>query len=120
MTPWLSIVGVGDGGLEELTPAARALIEGAEVLIGGARHLAMVPDDGCERIAWPSPFDALFDEIAARRGRRVCVLATGDPLFYGVGAKLARRFPVEEMTVVPSLSSFALASARMGWSGPVG
>ena len=118
MTPWLSIVGVGDGGLEELTPAARALIEGAEVLIGGARHLAKVPDDGGERIEWPSPFDALFDEIAARRGRRVCVLATGDPLFYGVGAKLAQRFPVEEMTVVPSLSAFALASARMGWSGP--
>ncbi len=111
-------MGVGEGGLEELTPAARALIEGAEVLIGGARHLAMVPDDGRERIEWPSPFNALFEEIAARRGRRVCVISTGDPLFYGVGAKLAQRFPVEEMTVVPSLSSFALASARMGWSGP--
>ena len=118
MKPWLSIVGVGEGGLEELTPAARALIEGAEVLIGGARHLAMVPDDGRERIEGPSPFNALFEEIAGRRGRRVCVLSTGDPLFYGVGAKLAQRFPVEEVTVVPSLSSFALACARMGWSGP--
>jgi precorrin-6Y C5,15-methyltransferase (decarboxylating) len=118
MTPWLFIIGVGDGGLDDLPPAARALVAGAEVLIGGERHLAMVPDDGRERIVWPSPFSALFEEIAARRGRRVCVLSTGDPLFYGVGARLAKRFPIEEMTVIPALSSFALACARMGWSGP--
>ena len=89
MTKWLSIVGVGEGGLDELTPAARALIDTAEVLIGGQRHLAMVPEaenDRRERLAWPSPFDTLAGEIAARSGRRVCVLATGDPLDYGIGA----------------------------------
>jgi precorrin-6Y C5,15-methyltransferase (decarboxylating) len=122
MTRWLSIVGLGEGGLAELTPAARALVERAEVLIGGARHLAMVPtcdgEDGRERLTWPSPFSMLGDEIAARRGHRVCVLATGDPLCYGVGAKLARRFSIDEMTILPSPSAFSLACARMGWSAP--
>ncbi len=121
MSPWLSVVGIGEGGLDDLAPAARALIETAEVLVGGARHLAMVPttaDDRRERMAWPSPFHTLAEEIARRRGRRVCVLATGDPMTYGVGAKLARRFPIEEMTILPSPSAFSLACARLGWSAP--
>jgi precorrin-6B C5,15-methyltransferase / cobalt-precorrin-6B C5,C15-methyltransferase len=121
MTKWLSIVGIGEGGLDGLAPAARALIETAEVLIGGKRHLAMVPkaaDDGRERLSWPSPFDTLADEIARRRGQRVCVLATGDPMDYGVGAKLAQTFPTDEMTIVPSPSAFSLACARLGWSAP--
>ena len=116
MKPWLSVVGIGEGGYDDLTPTARTIVESAEVLIGGRRHLAMVPGDGRERLAWPSPFSALFDEIAARRGRRVCVLATGNPLFYGVGAKLAARFPAEEMTTLPAPSAFSLACARLGWN----
>ncbi len=121
MTKWLSIVGVGEGGLDDLAPAARALIDTAEVLVGGKRHLAMVPeaaDDNRERLHWPSPFDTLAQEIAKRRGQRVCILATGDPMSYGVGAKLAHRFPVAEMTILPSPSAFALAYARLGWSAP--
>jgi len=116
MTPWLSIVGIGEAGVAALTPPARALIDDAEVLIGGARHLAMLPEDGRERLTWPSPLMALLDEIEARRGRRVCVLATGDPQFYGIGVTLARRFPREEMLIVPGVSGFSLAAARLGWN----
>ncbi|MDX1424008.1 MAG: precorrin-6y C5,15-methyltransferase (decarboxylating) subunit CbiE [Kiloniellales bacterium] len=121
MTAWLSIVGIGEGGYDDLAPAARALVDTAEVLIGGARHVAMIPeaaDDRRERFTWPSPFDILAEEIAKRRGRRVCVLASGDPMDYGVGAKLARRFPLEELAIVPSPSAFSLACARLGWSVP--
>jgi precorrin-6Y C5,15-methyltransferase (decarboxylating) len=118
VTPWLSVVGLGEGGLPDLAPAARALVDSAEVLIGGSRHLATTPEDGRERLAWPSPFNALVGEIEARRGRRVCILATGDPMMYGVGAKLLRHFPIEEMTIAPAPSAFSLACARMGWSGP--
>ncbi len=121
MTVWLSLVGVGEGGLDDLAPAARALIETAEVLIGGKRHLAMVPeaaDDRRERLAWPSPFATLAQEIAKRRGQRVCVLASGDPMNYGVGAKLAQQFPIDEITILPSPSAFSLACARLGWSAP--
>jgi len=116
MTPWLAIVGFGEAGMDDLAPAARALVDNAEVLVGGARHLALLPEDGRERLTWPSPLSGLIDEIAARRGRRVCVLATGDPMHYGIGATLARRVPREEMTVVPATSAFALACARLGWS----
>jgi precorrin-6Y C5,15-methyltransferase (decarboxylating) len=116
MTPWLSIVGLGEDGLQGLGPAARALVEGAEVLVGGVRHLAMVPEDGRERLAWSRPFGHMVEEIARRRGQRICVLATGDPMAYGTGATLARRVPREEMTVVPAPSAFSLAAARLGWS----
>jgi precorrin-6Y C5,15-methyltransferase (decarboxylating) len=109
---------LGEDGLESLSPAARALVDAAEVLIGGARHLAMLPDDGRERLPWPSPLLAVMEEIMARRGRAVCVLATGDPLAYGIGATLVRRVPIEEMTIIPGVSAFSLAAARMGWSLP--
>jgi precorrin-6Y C5,15-methyltransferase (decarboxylating) len=116
MTPWLSIIGLGEDGLEGLTPTARALYDQAEVLIGGERIFAMVPEDGRQRLSWPSPLSALVEKIAARHGQRVCVLATGDPLHYGIGVALARRVPIEEMTIVPAVSAYTLACARLGWN----
>jgi len=115
MTPWLAVIGMGEDGPAGLSPAARALLAEAQVLVGGARHLAMIPEDGRERLAWPSPLAALVDEILARRGTRVCVVATGDPMHYGIGVTLAKRVPIEEMTIVPAPSAFALACARLGW-----
>ena len=70
---WLSIIGISEDGLKGLTPAARAIVDNAEVFVGGARHLAMVPEDGRERLTWPSPIRALLPEIEKLRGRRVCV-----------------------------------------------
>jgi precorrin-6B C5,15-methyltransferase / cobalt-precorrin-6B C5,C15-methyltransferase len=115
---WLSVVGIGEAGLDSLDAQARAAVDAAEVLVGGARHLAMIPDDGRERFEWPTPISKAFPAIAARRGTRFCVLATGDPLNYGVGAMLARHFPIEEMTILPGVSAFSLAAARLGWSLP--
>ena len=116
MTPWLSIIGLGEDGLAGLTPTARALFDQAEVLIGGRRVFAMVPEDGRQRLSWPSPPSALIEEIAARRGQRVCVLATGDPLHYGIGVALAKAVPMDEMVVIPAPSAFSLACARLGWT----
>jgi precorrin-6Y C5,15-methyltransferase (decarboxylating) len=116
MTLWLSIVGLSEEGLEGLGPAARALVENAEVLVGGERHLAMVPEDGRERLAWGRPFERSVEEIVRRRGQRVCVLATGDPMTYGIGATLACYVPRKETVVVPAPSAFSLAAARLGWS----
>ncbi len=115
MKPWLSVIGIGEDGISGLAPAACALIETAEVLVGGARHLGMVPDRGVERIRWERPIALTIDAIAGRRGRRVTVLATGDPMWYGVGVTLARRFAREEMTIVPQRSAFSLAAARLCW-----
>ncbi len=116
MTPWLAIVGLGEDGLPGLAPAARALLDNAEVLIGGTRHLDMVPDDGRERLTWPSPLGAIVEEIARRRGQRVCVLATGDPMHYGIGVTLAKAVPMDEMVIIPAPSAFSLACARLGWT----
>ena len=118
MGAWLTIVGIGEDGLDGLGAAARAAIEAAETLVGGARHLAMVPPDGRERLEWPRPFSPLTDELRARAGRRVCVLATGDPFCYGVGTTIAAHFAPNEMQVHPAPSAFSLACARLGWNLP--
>jgi precorrin-6Y C5,15-methyltransferase (decarboxylating) len=112
---WLSVIGLGEDGLAGLAPGARTLVEQAEVLVGGDRHLAMVPPGRAERLPWRRPLADTVGEIAARRGKRVAVLATGDPLWYGVATVLARHFGHEEMLVLPGLSAFSLAAARLLW-----
>lgn len=116
MSRWLSVVGLGEDGPDGLSPAARLLVESADVLVGGARHLALLPEDGRKRLAWPSPMMDLLPEIAAYKDKHVCVLATGDPFCFGVGTALAKEFGHDAMTVVPGASAFSLAAARLGWS----
>ncbi|MBI4781047.1 MAG: precorrin-6y C5,15-methyltransferase (decarboxylating) subunit CbiE [Oscillatoriophycideae cyanobacterium NC_groundwater_1537_Pr4_S-0.65um_50_18] len=115
---WLSIVGIGEDGLPGLSPIARSLVDGAEVLVGGGRHLAMLPPDDRPRLSWVSPISSSVDEILRRRGQRICVLASGDPMCYGIGALLTRRVAIAEITIIPSVSAFSLACARLGWSLP--
>jgi precorrin-6Y C5,15-methyltransferase (decarboxylating) len=115
MRPWLSVIGVGDEGLAGLAPATRALIDTAEIVVGGARHLAMLPAGAAERLAWRQPFAHSIAAIKARRDRRVAVLASGDPMWFGVGAALARHFSPAEMTVIPHPGAFSLAAARLRW-----
>jgi precorrin-6Y C5,15-methyltransferase (decarboxylating) len=114
MTAWLSVIGVGADGLAGVTPAAQAMVRAAEVLVGGPRHLAMV-NGGAERLTWETPLSRTVDAIAARRGRRVVVLATGDPMWFGIGVTLARRFARDEIAILPHVSAFSLAAARTGW-----
>ena len=116
MNRWLSIVGIGEDGLEGLSPAARALVETAEVLVGGERHLAMAPHETAERIRWARPLADTVAAIEQCRGRRVTVLASGDPLWYGVGVLLARHFNPDETTILPHAGAFSLAAARLGWA----
>ena len=115
---WLAIVGIGDDGIGSLGPAARALVDGAELLVGGARHHALVPETAAVRLTWAEGLDRAMDVIERWRGRRVVVLATGDPLCYGAGATLMRRFSPEDVMVLPVPGAFTLAAARMVWSLP--
>lgn len=117
MTVWLTVVGIGEDGWRGLGDEARQAVGEASVLIGGQRHLAMVPpNDEQERLFWPSPFAGSLDMVMARRGTPVCVLASGDPMMFGVGASLSRLVEPGEMRVFPSPSAFSLAAARMGWA----
>src|SRR5215468_2586011 len=116
---WLSIVGIGEDGIDALTPVARGLVGDADIVFGGNRHLALAASliRGAAR-PWPSPFDCAIDEVLAQRHRQVCVLASGDPFVYGVGTLLARRIDPDETVVVPAPSAFSLAAARLGWALP--
>lgn len=116
--PWLHIVGIGEDGMDGLAPATRAIVDSAEIIIGGDRHHKLSATVTAERVAWPSPFDALIDLLRSYKGKRVVVLATGDPLWYSVGARIGRAIEPSEIVYHPQLSAFQLAAARMGWSMP--
>jgi precorrin-6Y C5,15-methyltransferase (decarboxylating) len=115
MTPWLTIIGIGEDGVAGLSATASVLVASAELVVGGARHLALVPAGKETRLVWEIPLAATIAHIAEWRGRRVVVLASGDPMCYGVGVTLARTFAPAEMTIVPQSSAFSLAAARLAW-----
>jgi precorrin-6Y C5,15-methyltransferase (decarboxylating) len=116
---WLSIVGIGEDGIEGLGTAARGLIQAAAVVFGGARHLALAAPliHGTAR-PWGSPFDRSVNEVLALRGSAVCVLASGDPFQHGVGTLLSRHVEPAETIAVPAPSAFSLAAARLLWALP--
>ncbi len=114
---WLSIIGIGQDGVEGLSPLARSLISGAELVVGGARHLDLASQlIRHERLQWPSPLHDAFPAILAWRGRPVAVLASGDPFNFGVGKQIAAIVPADELLCVPQPSSFSLAASRVGWA----
>lgn len=114
---WLSIIGVGEDGVEGLGAAARQAVAAAGVVYGGKRHLRLVESLIRGRAApWPSPIRSAIPEIAALRGTAVAVLASGDPFHYGIGSVLAESVAAEEMAVFPAPSSLALAAGRLGWA----
>ncbi|MFP3516035.1 precorrin-6y C5,15-methyltransferase (decarboxylating) subunit CbiE [Pseudomonas sp. SIMBA_077] len=115
MVPWLTVVGIGEDGFSGLGKNARRALLSATRIVGGQRQLDLLP--ACiraERLTWPSPFS--LAPVLQLRGESVCVLASGDPMLFGVGASLARIVPAEQMQVLPSPSSFSLAAARLGWA----
>ncbi len=113
---WLTIIGIGEDGLDGLSPAASGLLRQARFIVGGARHLAMLKSSHAETMEWPSPFERGVEAIKARRGAPTCVLASGDPYLYGVGVTLAAHVPPEETICLPAPSSLSLAAARLGWA----
>jgi precorrin-6B C5,15-methyltransferase / cobalt-precorrin-6B C5,C15-methyltransferase len=115
MNRWLSLVGIGEDGLDGLAPQARARVDGAEILVGGERHLAFAPPSAAERMVWARPFHESFAKIEKLRGRRVTVLASGEPLWFGVGAKLAKMFGPAEIEIHPHVGAFSLAASRLAW-----
>ncbi len=115
-SPWLSIIGIGEDGLEGLSFDARARLSQAALVVGGARHLGLIGDTPAERIVWPLPPQDAFPAILARRGEPVCVLASGDPFFFGIGSLVAQVVPPGEIVCLPQPSAFSLAASRLGWA----
>ena len=116
--PWLTIVGLGEDGLQGLAGTSANAIQNAEILVGSERLHAMVPEHSAQRLTWPRPFSPMIPQLGEHRGKCVVVLATGDPLNYGIARKLLQQFTIDEIRILPHLSSFSLAAARLGWSLP--
>jgi precorrin-6Y C5,15-methyltransferase (decarboxylating) len=116
--PRIVIVGVGADGWSGLPEDVRARVLGAEVVLGGQRHLELLPPAPDQvREEWPRPLRPGLGELVDRlRGRTVVALASGDPLLSGIGSTLIELFGNQAVEVVPTVSSVALARARMGWS----
>jgi precorrin-6B C5,15-methyltransferase / cobalt-precorrin-6B C5,C15-methyltransferase len=114
--PWLFLIGIGEDGLDGLSPAARRHLAQAALVVGGARHLELAGPIAAPTLRWPSPIEDVIPALLARRGEPTCVLATGDPFFHGVGTLLRRHFAADEIACLPAPSAFSLAAARLGWS----
>jgi precorrin-6Y C5,15-methyltransferase (decarboxylating) len=115
MIPWLTIVGIGEDGIAGLPPIHRDLIAAAKFIVGGERHLAMLGDTEAETQSWASPLSLTVAEILKRRGTPVVVLATGDPMHFGIGVTLAKKVARDEIAIHPHLSAFTLAASRLAW-----
>ena len=113
----VTVVGIGAGGWSDLSRTARSTVDAADVLIGSRRQLDLVPASvTAERVPWPTPLlPALPGLLDAHRERRICVLASGDPMFHGIGATLVRLLGADRVRVEPHPSAASLAAARMGW-----
>ncbi len=114
MNPWLSVIGVGEEGVAALPPQAREALEKAKIVLGPERFLQGLTSDQ-QRVAWTPPLTAMLKQIKARRGTPTAILATGDPLWFGIGATLTKHLDAAEFTVHPHPSAFQLAAARLHW-----
>ncbi len=113
--PWLTVIGMGDNGFGSMTPDAMMALDAARFVFAPERFAGRLDLAGKEVRAWGSPFEQSLGDVMARRGKPTAILATGDPMHFGVGATLAGRLEAGEMRIIPSPSAFALAAARMGW-----
>ncbi|GAA4978246.1 bifunctional cobalt-precorrin-7 (C(5))-methyltransferase/cobalt-precorrin-6B (C(15))-methyltransferase [Actinoplanes utahensis] len=113
----VTVAGIGAGGWPDLSGTAQRALTGADVILGSSRQLDLLPETvAARRVPWPSPLvPALPGLLEAERGRQVCVLASGDPMFHGIGATLVRLLGAGAVRVLPHPSSVSLAAARLGW-----
>jgi precorrin-6B C5,15-methyltransferase / cobalt-precorrin-6B C5,C15-methyltransferase len=113
----VTVVGIGADGWAGLPPRSKAALEQAGVLVGGPRQLALLPEAvPGRRIPLPSPLHpGLSELVAAHSGSELVVLASGDPMFYGIGSTLVGILGAAHVRVLPHLSSVSLAASRLGW-----
>lgn len=113
---WLTIIGVGEDGFDGLSAASRAALAGAELVMGPPRHLSLLPALTCPAIAWPVPFADGVARLLEHRGRRVVMLASGDPFWFGAGSSVTRHLDRGEWIAHPAPSTFSLAASQLGWA----
>lgn len=110
----LTVVGMGPAGVQLMTPQAVQAVAKADALVGAARHLAQFPHFSGERCPLGANIDEVLAWIAARPTQNVVVLASGDPLFYGIGTRLIAHFGRDNVQVIPGVSAVQYLCARAG------
>lgn len=110
----LTVVGMGPASLTLMTPMALEAVSHADVLVGGKRHLSQFPDFAGELHALDADIPGLMRWIAAQQNRRVVVLASGDPLFYGIGKRLVAEFGIEKVRIIPGISAVQYLCSKTG------
>ncbi len=114
---WLQIIGIGEEGFDALHPKAQQKIHDADYIIGGKRHLNMLPKTiAAHQQTWLSPLKETITLIKNHAGKPTIILASGDPMEFGIGTTLAQHFSDDEMTITPWVSSFSLALAHLQWA----
>ncbi len=116
MQAWLTIVGVGEDGMDGLSLASRQALAQAQLVMGARRHLSLLSGLDCPAIEWPVPFADGTARLLSHRGQRVVMLASGDPFWCGAGTAVTRHLKPDEWQAHPAPSTFGLAAARLGWA----
>ncbi|RCK28211.1 precorrin-6Y C5,15-methyltransferase [Thalassospira profundimaris] len=112
----ITVIGIGEDGYDGLSPIARKIIENANIIFGGTRHIAMLPGSNtATQNKWITPFEANLPLIEDCLDQNPVVLASGDPMYFGVGNTLIKYFGPEPIYAIPSPSSISLAASRLGW-----
>jgi precorrin-6Y C5,15-methyltransferase (decarboxylating) len=112
----ITVIGIGEDGYDGLSPLARKIIENAAIIFGGTRHIAMLPGSNtATQNKWITPFEANLPLIEDCLDRNPVVLASGDPMYFGVGNTLIKYFGHEPIYAIPAPSSISLAASRLGW-----
>ena len=114
--PWITIIGIGESGLQYLADVSQSRLESADIIIGPPRHLRLLGLSGSKVLEWPVPFSDGLKLLDKYKGKKVVVLVSGDPFWYGAAATILRKFSFDEIEVFPGPSTFGWAAARMGWS----
>ncbi|MDG2187516.1 MAG: precorrin-6y C5,15-methyltransferase (decarboxylating) subunit CbiE [Hyphomicrobiales bacterium] len=114
MNKKIKLIGIGDDGFDSLSQKVQLLILDADIIIGGIRHLSLLPDLKAQKISWSKNLRQDIEKIKKYISKNVCILASGDPLFYGIGRLLLEYYPISKIEVIPSPSCLSLCCARIG------
>lgn len=114
-TPWLTIIGLGEDGADGLSTSAKAALAQADLVTGATRHLALLPGLKSTVEPWPVKFDDGIPRLLRHRGKRVAMLVSGDPFWFGAGTSVTRHLTRGEWVAYPTPSTFGLAASRLGW-----
>ena len=113
----ITVIGIGEDGYDGLSPMARSTLENAQIIFGGTRHIAMLPGTNtATQNKWITPFEANLPMIEDCLDQNPVVLASGDPMYFGVGNTLIKYFGSEPIYAIPAPSSISLAASRLGWA----